>query len=39
MEVTSEAPGPSSGQTCSKYSVKKGEWCPYYVFMVRMFLL
>jgi len=23
MEVTSEAPGPSSGQACSKYSVKK----------------
>ena len=37
--VTTEAPGPSSGQTCSKYSVKKGEWCLCNVFMVRMFLL
>ena len=33
--VTSEAPGTSSSQSCSKYSVKKGEWCRD-VFMVRM---
>ena len=35
--VTSESPGPSSSQSCSKYSIKKGE--SRYVFMVLMFLL